>query len=84
MLTLGGAWLSGLLFVGVQAYLAFFENSIFWLAQLSYVCEVVGLLGHFALPAISGFDYLLNMEAGGPMDEAKRHIANHLAKPKEQ
>jgi hypothetical protein len=47
-----------------------------------WVCgQVLGLLLNWALPAIAGMEYLLNMESGSVIDEMNRLITNHLATP---
>ena len=73
------AWFSGLIFVAVQGYLAFNYNCSYRVALVSFVGEVVGLLLHFALPAISGLDYLIHMDARSVLEETKGHIG-HLIK----
>ena len=46
------------------------------------LAQVIGLLGHFAMPAISGCDYLLmEHEASGAIVEARRLIDDHLSPP---
>merc|ERR1712012_699345 len=37
------AWTSGIVFISVQAYLAFFENTVYSVALASYFGEVIGL-----------------------------------------
>jgi len=107
VVTLFASWAFGMIFVGVQAYLNFFENSCgvdkdldgfldvkeqqkaaagggkfaYRLALVSFGGEVLGLLLNWALPAIAGMEYLLNMESGSVIDEMNRLITNHLATP---
>ena len=79
--TLVATWVAGTAFVAVQAYLALFDNQQYWLAQLSFVSEVVGILGHFAMPALGAVEYLIGMEGGSVMDEAKVLIGVLAAPP---
>merc|ERR1712070_499882 len=73
------AWVSGIIFVTLQGYLFLLPNTQYWVALTSYYGEVIGLILAFAMPAISGVDYLLNQEDGTVMQESERQIKYHLA-----
>lgn len=73
------AWLFGVVFVAVQAYLHFFTNTQRWVAQLSYFCEVSGMTLAFTLPALAGIFYLIDMEEGTVLEEMNALIGNHLS-----
>ena len=74
------AWFSGLVFVSVQGYLALGPNNcLYWLALVSYVGEVSGIVLHFALPAIAGAAYLME-EEGSALESAQAMIREHLVR----
>ena len=52
----------------------------YYIALASMVFEVLGLLLHFALPAIAGAYYLLHMEGSEVLEDAQTLIRQHLAK----
>ena len=52
----------------------------YYVALASMVFEVLGLLLHFALPAIAGAYYLLHMEGSEVLEDAQTLIRQHLAK----
>lgn len=63
-------WIAGIIFVAVQAYLAFVPNRRYWLALVSYFGEVIGLTLAFALPAVAGIDNIIYGSRGTINDEA--------------
>lgn len=63
-------WCAGIIFVGVQGYLAFKENKRYWLALVSYFGEVIGLTLAFSLPAVAGLDNIIYGTRGTVVDEA--------------
>ncbi|CAE7540314.1 mcfH, partial [Symbiodinium pilosum] len=50
------AWISGIIFVGVQGYLAFRKNRRYWVALTSYYGEVIGIILAFSLPVAAALD----------------------------
>jgi len=70
------AWTAGVIFVGVQAYLAFCKNERYWLALVSYYGEVCGLILAFAMPALASLEYLVGQEDGTVFEEVKRLIVH--------
>lgn len=77
-------WTFGIVFVALQGYLYLFTNTRLWVAMMSYYCEVLGIICAFALPAISGMDYLMWMDENTVLEEAKDKIRTHLSKPHEE
>lgn len=65
------AWTAGIIFVGVQGYLAFRPNKRWWVALVSYYGEVIGIILAFSLPAAAALDIRkwTQMEAGSVMEE---------------
>ncbi|CAJ1327588.1 unnamed protein product [Effrenium voratum] len=65
------AWLAGLIFVGVQGYLAFCVNRRYWVALVSYYGEVIGIVLAFSLPAAAALDIreFTKTAAGTVMEE---------------
>jgi len=58
VITVVAAWISGLVFVSVQGYLAFVPNKSYTLALVSYFGEVIGLILAFWLPVLAGLDII--------------------------
>ena len=87
VITAGLAWGCGIVFVAVQGYLFLSKqiwgvtNTLRWVALLSYYAEVFGLVLGFAMPALSGVFYLVDMEPGTVLQEAESLIINHLGLP---
>lgn len=50
------AWIAGLIFIGVQVYLALRKNRRYWVALTSYYGEVIGTILAFSLPAAAALD----------------------------
>lgn len=84
VVTLCGAWFSGMIFVSVQGYLFLFKNTSYWVAVASYFTEVTGMVLANAMPAIAGIFYLIDMEKGTVMQETDRLIQEHLTNESSQ
>eukprot|EP00434_Breviolum_minutum_P001105 symbB.v1.2.000966.t1/scaffold39.1/size394969/10 len=70
------AWTAGIIFVGVQGYLAFRTNKRWWVALVSYYGEVIGIVLAFSLPAAAALDMRMwtAMETGNVMEETAQAI----------